>query len=249
MQPRLMSGWIGHKKEEHERTMMGGAYNKRWAVLRGSILTLFSDQKEREPDIKAVLDLLQSDWVRVADVQKGNFCISHKGKTWKLKAEGSRCEEWVNALEEQMKKRPQVGGEAGPISKKLQTQLLAHTHFTAEDLTLFGEKFQELCNGGATLQAEGLRRAFQCRTDEPCVALDRLFQVLDRDKDGLVSVEEYVLVMEILTHGTTRAKSDFAFAVYDRGGQGMVTADDIRVVTRSILDVITQAYQDNGGHG
>lgn len=51
------SGWLQLKKEDHERSMMGGAYSKRWAVLRGAVLFLFSDAKERDADIKVFLSI------------------------------------------------------------------------------------------------------------------------------------------------------------------------------------------------
>lgn len=135
------------------------------------------------------------------------------------------------------------------LPRKLEAQLLAQTHFISDDLPNFVDKFAALSGGEATISHRRFRQAFKCTATEECVALDRLYAVLDREGVGGVNVSDYVMAMDLLTHGTARAKSDFAFQVYDTGGVGQVTATEMRVVTRSILDVIQKAYSGNSQNG
>jgi len=90
------------------------------------------------------------------------------------------------------------------------------------------------------------KEAFGCHASEVCLGLDRLFAVIDKDGTGSIGVEDYIMAMDLLCHGTARAKSDFAFAVYDSNKMGVISANEMRDITRSILDVIKKAYTDSG---
>jgi len=142
---------------------------------------------------------------------------------------------------------PSIPRSSHLLPRKLEAQLLAQTHFTSEDLPRFVEKFAALSGGEATLSHRRFRLAFGCTATEECAALDRLYAVLgDKEGAGGCGVSDYVMAMDLLTHGTARAKSDFAFQIYDMRGVGQVTANEMRVVTRSILDVIQKAYSNKG---
>lgn len=162
-------------------------------------------------------------------------------------------QEWTNVLKDKMATSspvsPQKPRASHLLPRKLEAQLLAQTHFTSDDLPKFVEKFATLSGGEATLSHRRFREAFKCTATEECVALDRLYTVLDKAGLGGVSASDYVIAMDLLTHGTARAKSDFAFQIYDTGGVGQVTATEMRVVTRSILDVIQKAYSGSSRNG
>jgi len=56
----------------------------------------------------------------------------------------------------------------------------------------------------------------------------RLFDVLDKNKDGLLDLQEFFLGMSLLCHGSDEAKIDLTFKVFDRDGNGFITQDELK---------------------
>ena len=57
---------------------------------------------------------------------------------------------------------------------------------------------------------------------------DRMFAAIDDDKDGLISLEEYLVYNDILSYGTEKEKNFINFKIFDIKGIGRVDYEDFK---------------------
>jgi Ca2+-binding EF-hand superfamily protein len=80
--------------------------------------------------------------------------------------------------------------------------------------------------------------------------LNRLFDIFDRDGDGLVDSQEFLSGLSVLCHGERDEKIRAAFELYDYDGDNFITQDEMRKYLSSVFAVINetspQVFQQYG---
>ncbi|CAH8867257.1 unnamed protein product [Trichobilharzia szidati] len=71
---------------------------------------------------------------------------------------------------------------------------------------------------------EILHHTFKMTDD---VMIDRIFRVFDRDLDGGVNAQEWVMGLSTFLRGTLLEKTKFAFEVYDLNSDGRITREEM----------------------
>ncbi|CAF0732390.1 unnamed protein product [Brachionus calyciflorus] len=62
-----------------------------------------------------------------------------------------------------------------------------------------------------------------------------IFNCFDRDKNGFIDLEEFIIAYAITTRGTIREKLSYAFDMYDSDGNGFLSYEEVRNVIEAML--------------
>ncbi|XP_013785697.2 neuronal calcium sensor 1-like [Limulus polyphemus] len=73
----------------------------------------------------------------------------------------------------------------------------------------------------------------------PSPFVDYIFNVLDVNKDGVVSFKEFITAISVTTHGSIDEKLNWAFRLYDIDSDGYVCRSEM-------LDIVTAIYRLHG---
>lgn len=74
---------------------------------------------------------------------------------------------------------------------------------------------------------------------------DYVFKVIDRNKKGYVSFEDFVLCLSLTSHGDFREKCEFAFKLYDLDRDNKITKSEMTKVLTALYDL--SGIQDRKG--
>ena len=69
---------------------------------------------------------------------------------------------------------------------------------------------------------------------EPFLA-NRLFDYLDKDKSGTLTLHEFINGLEVVVNGSTEEKIQFLFHVFDVDGDGVISFDEMRMMLKCCL--------------
>jgi len=101
-------------------------------------------------------------------------------------------------------------------------------------IRLLDESFRKLTAGKAELAPDDLKRALDLRGD---FLVGRMFDVLDRDGSGSVSLEEYREAARRLLEGTPRDKIRISFCIHDLDADGYIDVREFqRMVQLNLLE-------------
>nr|CAH8820032.1 unnamed protein product [Trichobilharzia regenti] len=91
---------------------------------------------------------------------------------------------------------------------------------------------------------EILHHTFKMTDD---VMIDRIFRVFDRDLDGGVNAQEWVMGLSTFLRGTLLEKTKFAFEVYDLNSDGRITREEMfQLLKYSLIKQPTDEDPDEG---
>ncbi|KAJ8716533.1 hypothetical protein PYW07_003160 [Mythimna separata] len=65
-----------------------------------------------------------------------------------------------------------------------------------------------------------------------------VFNTLDQDRSGLLSFEEFVTGLSILSRGTLEEKLRWTFSLYDINGDGCITKEEMTEIVTAIYDLM-----------
>ncbi|XP_028171009.1 Kv channel-interacting protein 4-like isoform X2 [Ostrinia furnacalis] len=65
-----------------------------------------------------------------------------------------------------------------------------------------------------------------------------VFNTLDQDRSGLLSFEEFVTGLSILSRGTLEEKLRWTFSLYDINGDGYITKEEMTEIVNAIYDLM-----------
>ena len=136
---------------------------------------------------------------------------------------------------------------SGPLTTLFGTEVVSRIHgFLAEQqigplmkatgysrFQLYGHfmRFKALCT--MSKSPEGIdRKAFGSGVPslsvEDSLFVDRIFNVVDTERRGLLDWPHYIKAMSALEQGTPDARTAFLFQVYDTGGDGGISREELR---------------------
>ncbi len=72
---------------------------------------------------------------------------------------------------------------------------------------------------------------------------DRMFAAIDDDRDGLISLEDYLIYNDILAFGSEQEKEFITFKVFDVKGEGKVYYDDFKLFWTSFIELYVEALE------
>ncbi|XP_061378628.1 Kv channel-interacting protein 4-like [Danaus plexippus] len=65
-----------------------------------------------------------------------------------------------------------------------------------------------------------------------------VFNTLDQDRSGLLSFEEFVTGLSVLSRGTLEEKLKWTFSLYDINGDGYITKEEMTEIVTAIYDLM-----------
>ncbi|KAL0830408.1 hypothetical protein ABMA28_002587 [Loxostege sticticalis] len=65
-----------------------------------------------------------------------------------------------------------------------------------------------------------------------------VFNTLDQDRSGLLSFEEFVTGLSILSRGTLEEKLRWTFSLYDINGDGYITKEEMTEIVNAVYDLM-----------
>lgn len=65
-----------------------------------------------------------------------------------------------------------------------------------------------------------------------------MFNTLDSDNSGIVSFEEFVQGLSILSRGTLEEKLRWTFSLYDINGDGYITREEMTDIVTAIYELV-----------
>ncbi|XP_049872808.1 Kv channel-interacting protein 4 isoform X1 [Pectinophora gossypiella] len=72
-----------------------------------------------------------------------------------------------------------------------------------------------------------------------------VFNTLDQDRSGLLSFEEFVMGLSILSRGTMEEKLRWTFSLYDINGDGCITKEEMTEIVSAIYDLMGKIVDPN----
>lgn len=79
-----------------------------------------------------------------------------------------------------------------------------------------------------TIFRELLHNTFDILTEDALI--ERMFSCWDKDSEGAIRLEPWILGLDIFLRGNLREKMEFCFRVYDLNGDGYITKDEIFIL-------------------
>ncbi|XP_055709072.1 Kv channel-interacting protein 4-like isoform X2 [Phlebotomus papatasi] len=74
-----------------------------------------------------------------------------------------------------------------------------------------------------------------------------VFNTLDQDNSGIISFEDFIQTLSILSRGSLEEKLTWTFALYDINGDGYVTKEEMTDIVTAIYDMVELAPTETRG--
>ena len=160
------------------------------------------------------------------------------------------------------------GSASSALKKKDLKDLTDATHFDEAEVVAIYEHFRSIAAAAAAKGGEdSMDRAsfLQSLNVKGSVFLDRVFAIIDTDRDGKISFAAYLAGLSVLcARGTLNEKSDFAFRLYDFDADGKISKQElsdmlqwsleeseVKVTPAQVASIIAETFRqaDRNGDG
>ncbi|XP_023220522.1 EF-hand calcium-binding domain-containing protein 1-like [Centruroides sculpturatus] len=110
---------------------------------------------------------------------------------------------------------------------RLVEKLNGRCHFNRAEIKMLIDIYREVCGHSVMDKAtfiDFLQNTFDM-TDDPVI--ERIFRIFNKSNNGKISVEEWIQGLSVFLCGTMEEKMNFCFRVYDLGGNGCISREDL----------------------
>jgi len=118
------------------------------------------------------------------------------------------------------------------------------TKFTRKELQIMYRGFKQECPTGVV--DEGTFKDIYAQffpQGESATYAHYVFNAFDKDSNGTISFEEFVMGLSVLARGTLHEKLQWAFNLYDINGDGIITEEEMMEIVTSVYDMMGQCHE------
>ena len=131
---------------------------------------------------------------------------------------------------------------------KLGKRLKIKTHFTLKEILNLMEYYRVNTEKLDTMEKSEFIGVINANFKfDRKILLDRIFEVFDRDKDGVISREEWVVGMNVFLLGLEKEQMKYCFTVYDLTGKGYIAKEEMVTLMQSCLNLTGQEEDGEDG--
>eukprot|EP00013_Stygamoeba_regulata_P022430 CAMPEP_0177653016 /NCGR_PEP_ID=MMETSP0447-20121125/13483_1 /TAXON_ID=0 /ORGANISM="Stygamoeba regulata, Strain BSH-02190019" /LENGTH=229 /DNA_ID=CAMNT_0019156389 /DNA_START=195 /DNA_END=884 /DNA_ORIENTATION=+ len=121
------------------------------------------------------------------------------------------------------------------IDPKLVKEFVGETNFDKVEVKNLYEVFQSVAEDNCVKRDKfkmALQKLKDCglKLEDNHPFADRLFEILDRNKDGVVDLQEFITGLSCLAKGTAEEKLALCFKAYDLDGNGTISKDELALM-------------------
>ena len=140
-----------------------------------------------------------------------------------------------------------VGGKNAKKDPKILTEdeiklLLANTRLNRAQILALHANFLKECPNGKLTRKDFVKLFKEVhpsenkkeKADKFC---EYVFNVIDKDKFGYISFQDFVLCFSLTSDGNLKDKCDFAFRLYDLDNDGKISKKDMTAVLTALYDL------------
>eukprot|EP00906_Rhabdomonas_costata_P032846 RCo046265 len=137
-----------------------------------------------------------------------------------------------------------MGVSQSALSESDVVFLQRHNNLSAETILKLHGVFKSMASGGRKAGQLSLEKMIQgCvkagMSNDQMDSLKALFPVMDRDKNGTVDFQEYVLAIAVMTDKAhLEQKLDLAFSLFDKDGDRRITKEEMSGVLKRLNRII-----------
>jgi len=119
--------------------------------------------------------------------------------------------------------------------------LVAQTGLSRDDIKKFFDEFMRN-NPDGLLDQQEFVRLYDTLRPEPRELIDEIsvnvFNAFDKDRNGKLSFQEFLVAYALTSRGDQRQKLDYAFTVYDADHNGYLDQNELNAVLTGMLDLL-----------
>uniref|UniRef100_A0A1I7STT3 EF-hand domain-containing protein n=1 Tax=Bursaphelenchus xylophilus TaxID=6326 RepID=A0A1I7STT3_BURXY len=119
--------------------------------------------------------------------------------------------------------------------------IIVKTKFSKREIQMIYRSFKQLCPSGIITKStfqEIYAQFFPHGNTKRYSEL--VFRTLDRDTNGHITFEEFVMGLSAMTRGSTEEKLGWVFSLYDIHQRGMIGQQELSLVTLSMYDLLSK---------
>lgn len=124
------------------------------------------------------------------------------------------------------------------------TALRDQTHFDETEIHYLFEQFKALAPHEDGITREAFDRCLGPLGKQTNLVIDRMFSFYDADKNGIISFNEFVTALSVLTRGGKNEKVRYVFEGYDVKNKGYLLPKDFRDIFKAYFLISVEMVRD-----
>ncbi|CAD5215266.1 unnamed protein product [Bursaphelenchus okinawaensis] len=119
--------------------------------------------------------------------------------------------------------------------------IIVKTRFSKREIQMIYRSFKQLCPSGIITKTtfQEIYAQFFPHGNTKRYS-DLVFRTLDRDSNGHITFEEFVMGLSAMTRGSTEEKLEWIFSLYDVNQRGVIGQQELSLVTLSMYELLSK---------